>query len=127
MSKKIIGLVICLLFILTCFPVTGETFNSQSGIYKNCYIVCSGTMLNRLVIGLFKIGNKALIVYMNMGYKEDGNVSIYNEENGDLLCHEQGELSFLVFFYRGNYSFIKNPDDGSIFIAMEGLTLIARV
>jgi hypothetical protein len=83
-------------------------------------------MTNRLAIGLFKFGNKALIIYMNMGYKEDGVTSIYNE-NGDLLWHDQGEHSMILFFFRGNYSCVKDPDTGAIFVAMDGLTLIARV
>ncbi|MDH7507166.1 MAG: hypothetical protein QHH15_05210 [Candidatus Thermoplasmatota archaeon] len=127
MSNKIIGLLICLLFILNCFPVKAEIYPTQSVTYKNCYIVSSGTMVNRLVIGLFKIGNKALIVYMNIGFKEDGNTSIYDEENGKLLWHQEGEHTVIVFFYRGNYSFIKDPEDGSIFVALDGLTIITRI
>jgi len=127
MRNKIIGLTICLLFILINFPATAEIYRSQSGIYRDCYIVTSGTMTNRLTLGLFRLGNKALIIYMNMGYKQDGNTFIYNKENGDLLSHEQGEHSFIVIFFRGNYSYYKDPDTGSIFVAMDGLTLIARV
>ena len=126
MSKKIIGLALCSLFLIAYFPVTGATDDSRSVTYTECYIVSSGTIYNRLSIGLFKIGNRAFIIYINMGYEEDGNTSIYDDDTGELLWQQQGAHSFILVFYRGNYTYIKNPD-GSTFVTMDGLTIIARV
>jgi len=107
-------------------PTIGATNESRSVTYTDCYIVSSGTIINRLAIGLFKIGNKAFIIYINIGFKDDGNTSIYNDETGDLLWQQQGEHNIILLFYRGNYSYIKNPD-GSFFMALDGLTIIAKV
>jgi len=126
MSRKLIVLVICLLFIIIYIPAAGATYKPLSGTYKNCYIKSSGTIINRLAIGLFKIGNKALIIYLTLGYRDDGLTKIYASENGNLLWQEQGTHNMMLLFYRGNYSYTKNPD-GSFFLAIEGLTIIVTI
>jgi hypothetical protein len=126
MRRQITGLVVCLLLIITFTPLTVATYQNQSGTYQNCFVNSSGTVINRFAIGLFKIGNKALIIYLNVGYKEDGATTIYDDENGNILWNEQGEHSLVLFFFRGNYSYIKNPD-GTTFLALDGATLIARI
>jgi hypothetical protein len=127
MIKQLTALAVCSLLIITIAPLTGAKDQDRSVTYQNCYIESSGMITNRLALGLFKIGNKALVIYMNIGYEEDGVTSIYDDENGNILWHEQGEHSIILFFFRGNYSYIKDPENGTAFLVLDGLTLIARV
>ncbi len=126
MNSKIFGLALCLLFILPYIPVTGATDQNPSARYTDCYIVSSGLIYNRLSIGLFKIGNKAFVIYINIGYEEDSITSIYDDENGNLLLQVQGTHNVILLFYRGNYSYIKNPD-GTTFLSIEGFAVIAKI
>ena len=126
MIKQFTVLVVCLLLILTLTPVIEATHQDRSGKYQNCYIESSGKIINRLSIGLFKIGSKAFIIYLKIGYDEDGVTSIYDYEDGSVMWNEEGEHNIILFFFRGNYSYTKFPD-GSAFLALNGLTLVAMV
>ena len=125
MIRKIIGVALCLLFIVSYAPVLAAEQN-QYGTYEKCFIESSGTIINRLALGLFKLRNLAFIIYLNIDYIEDGETSIYDYETGNMLWHQKGEHNILFLFYLGDYSYIKNQD-GSIFIALKGITLIAQV
>jgi len=124
MIRKIIIISLCFLFITTYIPLAGAIKN-RSEVYTDCHIVSSGTITNRLALGLFKIGNRAFIIYLNMIYKVDGITSIYDDD-GNLLCNKLGEQNIITIFFRGNYTYIKNPD-ASIFVALDGLAIIAIV
>jgi len=126
MIRQLTVLAVCSLLIIIIAPLTEAKDQGRSGTYQNCYIESSGTITNRLALGFFKIGNKALIIYIIIEYKEDGTTSIYDTENGSILWHEEGWHSVVFFFFRGNYSYFKYPD-GSAFLAINGLTLIARI
>jgi len=126
MCNKIFGLALCLLFILPYIPVTGATDQNPSGRYTDCYIVSSGLIYNRLSIGLFKIGNKAFIIYINVGYTENSITSIYDDENGNLIYQIQGTHNVILLIFRGNYSYIKNQN-GTTFLGLEGYTIIAKI
>ena len=125
MVRKIILIALCFLFITTYIPAVGAIEKNQSEIYTDCHIVSSGTITNRIAFGLFKIGYRAFIIYLNMIYKEDGITSICDED-GKLLCNKLGEQNIITFFFRGNYSYIKNPDS-SVFISLDGLAIISIV
>jgi hypothetical protein len=127
MIKQLTVLAVCSLLIITITPLTEAKDQDRSETYQDCYVESSGTIINRFSIGLFKLGNKALIIYSIIEYSEDGVTSIYDDENGNILWQEQGEHSILLFFFRGNYSYIKDPENGTAFLVLDGLTLIARV
>jgi hypothetical protein len=127
MIKQMIVFVTCSLLILTITPLTEATAPNRSGTYQDCYIESSGTIINRFSIGLFKIGNKALIVYTIIEYNEDGLTTIYDHENGNILWQEHGGHNILLFFFRGNYNYIKDPENGSAYLSLDGLTLVTKV
>jgi len=126
MIKQLTVLAVCSLLIINIAPLIDAKDQDRSGTYQNCYIESSGMITNRLALGFFKIGYKALIIYLIIEYKEDGTTSIYDTENGGILWHEEGWHSVALLFFRGNYSYVKFPD-GSAFLAINGLALIARI
>jgi hypothetical protein len=125
-NRKIIGLTLSLLFLIINIPTTEAIDQNLAVTYQNCYIKSSGTILNRLALGLFKIGNKALIVYINVGYNVDAVTTIYDEENGNVLWHVEGQHYFYLFFFRGNYSYTESPE-GTRYLSLDGPILVARI
>ena len=125
MSRKLFAFSICLLLVITLVPTTQASQN-RSGTYKNCYIESSGLVTNRFSIGLFKIGVKAFILLLNVGFGENGTTTIYDSVDGNILWNNQGEQSIVLFFFVGNYSYIVDPTNGS-YLSLKGNTIFARV
>jgi len=127
MNIKIKVLLFCSLFILILTPITEATTQNRFGTYQNCYIESSGKVMNRFSLGLFKLEDKAFIILSIIEYDHDAITSILDEEEGNLLWQEQGAHSVLILCFRGNYSYIKDVQNESTFLALNGLSLIVRI
>ena len=106
MKGKIGGLFICMLLIVTLLPIGSATQPVPSEIqrFSNCYIVAEGRLTEKdfpsiIGISMWKIwymrpfnDDRANVFYWFIRFNETSTVTIYSEENGEVLWQHQGEL-----------------------------------
>ena len=147
MRKKIICYLISLILLITSIPLIGAlesniekenpTFNDVIvGPYIGCYIDVSGIISHfdfPRILGnnfwktfWFRPFNddRALVSYWQILFDKTADISIYNEENGDLLWQNLGEyhtqMRIIGFF--GTY--IPDNDNGDFNVIIQGRALI---
>ena len=113
MGKKILGILVCMLFILT--TVSTVPARQERTVYKNCYIEveAEGEGLYNMVKYVFlrpSGDNSAFVLCWILQWMgpEYGTVKIYDQKNGNELWNNQNEegiWAFKLFFYNFINSF----------------------
>ena len=142
MKSKIIGLCVCMLLFGTILPVISATQPKPTEIqrFNSCYIVADGKLTQKdfpSIIGtsMWKIcytrpfnTDRANVVYWFIRFNETSTVTIYAEENGEVLWQHQGntvpQLRMLMF--KGIY-LNEMTEDGQLHIELSGTSSFIQV
>jgi len=121
MRKKMIGIIIGMLLITLLLPSISATptFGNKKEVFKNCYIEVAGTvesvsgnLFQYLMFKHFYIrphgDERAFVLLWLIEWREpDVTVTIYTEENGDILWQDtglSGVWGMRLFWYNGIYT-----------------------
>lgn len=128
MGKKILGILVCMLFILT--TVSTVAAKQERTLYKNCYLEVEAQRegLYRMIKYVFLRPNGDnsafvlcwLIQWMGPEYVT---VKIYDQKNGNELWNNQnqeGIWAFRLFFYNGLYTW--STENGQDMFTLQGST-----
>ena len=141
--KKIVGVFVCMLLITTIMPsLTAKqkidptlTETTKKIEYKNCYIKASGTITKADWPRIFGINfwkvywfyykpysdNHAFVFFWLMIFEPDAEVTVYTEENGEVLWQNQGQGYPQLMIYRYDGIYIPSKPDGDTFqISIDG-------
>lgn len=128
MRKKILGILVCILFILTTVSIV--TAKQERSIYKNCYLEVEAHRagLYRMVKCVFlkpNGDNSAFVLCWIIQWlgPEYVTVKIYDQKNGNELWNNQnqeGIWAFKLFFYKGLYTW--STENGEDVLNLQGTT-----
>ncbi len=135
MGKKILGVLVCMLFLVTLIPMTSATtiespkpLIAQRHFFKTCSINATGLIENMMWKTLFsgQINNHAAAVFWLIQW-DDFNTTIpttvtISSQNGTVLWSNSEPLGIWavkLFFYRGVYTTSRTPDDRLV-VHLEG-------
>ncbi|MCX6672086.1 MAG: hypothetical protein NTX92_09230, partial [Euryarchaeota archaeon] len=103
MRRKILGILVCMLLLGTIIPTITATQPVPNRIkqFSNCYMVAEGMLTDKdfpSIIGtsMWKIyyyplgDGRAFVLYWFLRFNETANLTIYSEQNGDILWHHEG-------------------------------------
>ena len=126
MARKILGILVCMLFILT--TVSSVTAKQERTVYKNCYIEVEAELegLCNMVKYVFLKHNGVntafvlcwIIQWMGPEYVT---VKIYDQKNGNELWNNQnqeGIWATKLFFYNGLYTW--STENGHSVLNLQG-------
>ena len=130
MKKKILGILVCMLFILT--TVSTAAAKQERTIYKNCYIEVEAQragLYNMVKYVFLKPNgdNSAFVLCWLIQWlgPEYVTVKIYDKKNGNELWNNQnqeGIWAFRLLFYKGLYTW--NGEDA---LKLQGTTMVTIV
>jgi len=124
MRKKLIGILIIFGLLITTIPITTAEYHNNTGAsslerYSNCYIEISGLLsINdypRLIgVQMWKIlflrtngpeNPEAFVLYWYILLDQNAEISIYTQENGELIWQHDGigEPVLRMLRFSGNY------------------------
>ena len=121
MRKKMIGIIVGMLILTLLLPSVTATplFGNKKEIFRDCYIEVSGTvepvsgnLIQYLMFKYFYIrphgDEQAFVLLWLIEWMEpDVTVTIYTEENGDILWEDTGLTGvwgMRLFWYKGIYT-----------------------
>jgi hypothetical protein len=126
MGKKILGILVCMLFILT--TVSTVAARQERTVYKNCYIEVEveGEGLYNMVKYVFLRptgDNSASVLCWILQWMgpEYGTVKIFDQKNGNELWNNQnqeGIWATKLFFYNGLYTW--STENGHSVLNLQG-------
>ena len=126
MGKKILGILVCMLFILT--TVSTVPARQERTVYKNCYIEVEAERegLYNMVKYVFlrpSGDNSAFVLCWILQWMgpEYGTVKIYDQKNGNELWNNQnqeGIWATKLFFYNGLYTW--STENGHSVLSLQG-------
>ena len=129
MKKKIFGCFLGVMLVMVTLPVSSSIFLS-GGIgefekFTDCYIEISGLLSETdypsiVGISMWKMvflrpeGNDdpaAFILFWFLRYKESASITIYDQQNGNVIWEHDGmgEYQFRILWFRGSYEPIDVP------------------
>jgi len=125
MRRKIIGILICMLLLGTIIPTitSAQPVPNEKQNFNNCYMVAEGMLTDKdfpsiIGISMWKIhytrpfnDDRAKVFYWFIRFNETAKVTIYSEENGEILWQHQGSTvpQLRIFLFNGIYI---GSDDG---------------
>ena len=129
MKRKLIGCFVGLMLVVVALPVSSSVFSlGGSGDFEkfsDCYIEISGILSETdypsiIGISMWKMvflrpeGNDdpaAFILYWFLRYKESASITIYDQQNGNILWQHDGvgEYQFRILWFSGSYEPIGVP------------------
>jgi hypothetical protein len=126
MGRKILGILICMLFILTMVSTVGAKQERQ--VFKNCYIEAKGELAPgihnfwKLVFLKPYNDDRVSVLYWVMQWMEPNvTVTIYDEKNSQVLWNDgnqEGLWAIKLLVYNGLYSW--STVDGHSEINLQG-------
>jgi len=136
MRKKIIGLIIGMLFITVLLPSisAAPTFGNKKEIFKNCYIEASGevepvsgNLFRYLMFKYFFIrpygdDRAFVLLWLIEWWEPEVTVTIYSEKNGEILWQDTGLIGvwgMRLFWYKGIYTNEGSTED-QLVVNLEG-------
>jgi hypothetical protein len=141
MRRKIFGILVCMLLILTLSPTMNATsanykpLAQKNETFKNCYIKCDGLLeLGNVMHKIIFLRNNDntfvffwLIEWDNFNTNFPTTVTIYSEKNGQVLWNNDGidgiwGLHLIV--YKGSYT-QSSASDGRLILHIEGNARLA--
>lgn len=121
MRRKIIGILICMLLFGTIIPVitTAQPVPTEQKNFNNCYMVAEGQLTDEdfpsiIGISMWKIcylrpygqdDERASVFYWFIRFNYTATVTIYSEENGEILWQHQGSTvpQLRILLFNGRY------------------------
>jgi hypothetical protein len=143
--RKITGILVCLLLVLSSVPLVGAINTGEYNTgekFNKCYVEMSGNVTFHDWIRFFAI-NIIEIVHINLGghgshngsvlfwlmvFNPDAIVNVYTEKGGELLYTHQGSTypEVLIFFFKG--LMISSEVEGSIIhYTLDGTARLIKV
>jgi hypothetical protein len=141
MRRKLLGILVCMLFLTTLVPVmsatpkdTPQPLITARHYYPTCYIEATGVIANVMWKSFFsgQINNHGFAVVWLCQW--DGfnttiptTVTIYSKKGGDVLWTNDGQegiWALKMYFYRGVYTYDETPD-GHPIVHLEGKATLA--
>lgn len=135
MKKKLIGLLICMLMLGAILPVVSANPPKLNQIQRfgTCSIIAEGTLTNKdfpSIYGtsMWKIhytrpfnDDRAHILYWFIRFDETAAVTIYSEEDGEVLWQHQGDTvsQLRMVLFKGIY-LNEITDDDKLYIQISG-------
>ena len=144
MERKIIGILIFGILLVSSLPVTvaletnnsinkeNENSNVNIKMYKDCYLEASGKISRgdwpRLIgSNMWKIfwfrphhDDRAFTFYWLLVYDQNAEFTIYTEENGDVLWQHDGNGSPQITIYRYYGIYLNNMNGDSLEVTLKG-------
>ena len=124
MNRKIIGIIICMLFVSATMPISiaiEKTNNNSINSMIYCYVSIKGTATETIIRGSFTFGFGQCL-YMKVNLENDGSVkinSLINPSNSVEL--KKGSHQIHLIGFNGFYSHIlKTRIEGNAFLAVWG-------
>jgi putative cell wall-binding protein len=117
MGKKILGILVCMLLILTTMASVVAAKQERT-LYKDCYIEINGELKNGIRIFWKYVfsrpynDDRAFVLWWILGLDEyqwvegDVTVKIFDQENGQEIWNnnnQTGQWAIKLFFFNGNY------------------------
>jgi hypothetical protein len=145
--KKIYTIMIVIMF----FTISFTTFSFASvkniidkpitGIYTKCYIEAEGDISVRDWFAIIRMPNmwktfwfrprgdeqQAFVYFWRLVYQSDSKITIYIEENGNILWNHQGEqeVHLVIFGYNGMY-IPSSTEDGPLHVKISGNAIFVK-
>ncbi len=126
MGRKILGILVCMLFILTMVSTVGAKQERQ--VFKNCYFEAKGDLAEGVhnfwkYVFLREEGtdNVFALFWVMQWLEPNVTVKIYDEKNGQEIWNEgnqEGLWATMLFVYRGTYTW--TIEDGHDVMTLEG-------
>jgi hypothetical protein len=137
MRKKIIGIIIVMLLITLLLPSLSATptFGNKKEVFRDCYVEVTGTVVpvsgNLMQYLMFKYfymrphgDERAFVLFWLIQWREpDVTVTIYTEENGDILWEDTGLTGvwgMRLLWYNGIYT-NEGSTEGQLVVNLQGI------
>jgi hypothetical protein len=141
MGKKIFGILVCMLFILTTM-VSVVSANQEKTLYKGCYIEASGEISEKDWFAIIRLPNmwktfwfrppfneqKAFVSFWRIVYDSKSTVTIYSEQNGDILWDHNGQqdVHLIIIGFHGIYIPEQSNPDEPLHVEISGNALFVK-
>jgi len=136
MKKKILGILIVMLFFIQVFPsaIATQPFGNEKKVFENCYIEATGdvepsggSLFRYVMFKYFFIrphgGDSAFVLLWLIEFIEPNvEVTIYTEKDGEILWQDtglKGVWGFKLFWFKGTYTNEGSTDD-QLVVNLEG-------
>jgi hypothetical protein len=130
MKKKIVVFFICMLLVVIAFPITTakNQTNTTNPVYQdrqvfnNCYIELTGSIYTQWKICFLKpFGTYySTVFFWHLELQPNAEITIYTEENGEILYQYQGERQIRILRFRGIYIPTREDIDGPLNVDISG-------
>jgi len=121
MNRKIIGIIICILFVSAIMPIsiaTEKTNNNSINSMIYCYVSIKGTATENIIRGSFTFGSGQSL-YMKVNLENDGIVKINSQINPSNSVEFKGSHQIHLIGFNGFYSHIlKTRIEGNALLAV---------
>jgi hypothetical protein len=141
MRKKIFGILVCMLFILTTM-VSVVSAEQERNNYRGCYIEASGEISEKDWFAIIRLPNmwktfwfrppldeqKAVVSFWRIVYDSESTVTIYSKQNGDILWDHNGrqDVHLILVGFRGIYLPERNNPDDPLHVEISGNALFVK-
>ena len=141
MGRKIFGILVCMLFILTTM-VSLVSAEQERNKYRGCYIEASGEISEKDWFAIIRLPNmwktfwfrppldeqKAFVSFWRIIYDSDSTVTIYSEKNGDILWDHNGrqDVHLIIVGFRGIYIPSQSNPDEPLHVEISGNAVFVK-
>lgn len=140
--RKITGILVCLMLVLTIVPFVGAVETDENQQYERftkCYVEMSGNVTyddwpRIIAINFLKIihivlgNNNGFVLFWQMVYEPDTIVNVYTEKGGELLFSHQGSTypEVRIFFFRG-LMISSEAEDAMVHYSLNGTAGLVKI
>lgn len=140
--RKIVGILVCLMLVLTLVPfvcATETIENQQYDRFTKCYVEMSGNVtyddwpriiaINFLKIVHIYLGNHSgFVLFWQMVFEPDTIVNVYTEKGGELLYSHQGSTypEVRIFFFKGKMM-SSEAEDCMVHYSLDGTARLVKI
>jgi hypothetical protein len=149
--RKIIILLVVLMFLITGFATISNSKenkavekidNANKLGYKGCYIAASGKISEEDWFAIIRMPNmwktfwfrpplneqEAFVSFWRIIYQSDSEVTIYTEENGDILWDYNGQedVNLIIIGFNGIYIPDRSNPDEPLHVEISGNALFVK-
>lgn len=140
--RKIVGILVCLMLVLTIVPFVSATETDETQQYERftqCYVEMSGNVtyddwpriiaINFLKIVHICLGNhNGFVMFWQMVYEPDTIVNVYTEKGGELLYSHMGSTypEVRIFFFKG-LMISSEAEDCMVHYSLDGTARLVKI
>ena len=140
--RKIVGILVCLMLVLTIVPFVGATETDENQQYERftkCYVEMSGNVtyddwpriiaINFLkIIHIFLGNHNGFVLFWQMVFEPDTIVNVYTQKGGELLYSHQGSTypEVRIFFYKG-LMISSEAEDCMVHYSLDGTARLVKI